>query len=53
MVCDRDSFNSSPLERLAIRLGEKHAALYRDLELERGIEISIDEVSRDEFSRLC
>lgn len=40
MICDRDSFNPSPLERLAVKLREKHAPLYRNLELERGIEIS-------------
>ena len=43
MICDRESFNPSPLEKLAIKLGEEHALLYRDLELERGIEISVDE----------
>lgn len=32
----------APLERLAVKLGE-HAPLYRDLELGRGIEISIGE----------
>ena len=43
MICDRESFKPSPLERLAVRLREEHAPLYKDLELERGIEISIDE----------
>ena len=43
MICDRDSFKPSPLERLAVKLREEHAPLYRDLELERGIEISVDE----------
>ncbi len=43
MICDRDSFNPSPLEKLAIKLGKEHALLYKDLELERGIEITIDE----------
>lgn len=43
MICDRESFKPSPLERLAVKLREKHAPLYRDLEVERGIEISIDE----------
>ncbi len=43
MVCTRESFSPSPLERLAVRLEEKHAPLYRDLELERGIEISVEE----------
>jgi len=43
MVCSRSSFTPSPLENLAVVLGEEHAALYRDLELERGIEITLDE----------
>jgi len=43
MVCTRKSFIPSPLENLAVRLEERHAPLYRDLELERGIEISIEE----------
>lgn len=43
MICDRESFKPSPLEGLAVRLGEAHAPLYRDLELERGIEIDLDE----------
>ncbi len=43
MICDHDSFKPSPLERLAVKLREEHASLYRDLELERGIEISVDE----------
>ena len=43
MICDRDNFNPSPLENLAIKLGNEHAPLYKDLELERGIEITIDE----------
>ena len=43
MVCTRESFTPSPLEKLAVRLEEKHAPLYRDLELERGIEISVEE----------
>jgi len=43
MVCDSRSFKPSPLERLAVRLKEEHAPLYRDLELERGMEISVDE----------
>ena len=43
MVCTRESFTPSPLEKLAVRLEERHASLYRDLELERGIEISVEE----------
>ncbi|MEM0311659.1 MAG: hypothetical protein QXF10_09470 [Ignisphaera sp.] len=43
MVCTRESFVSSPLEKLAIRLSEEHASLYRDLEQERGIGIGIEE----------
>jgi len=43
MVCTRESFTPSPLEKLAVRLEERHASLYRDLELERGIEISFEE----------
>lgn len=43
MICGRESFNPSPLEGLAIKLGEKHAYLYKDLELERGIEMTMDE----------
>ncbi len=43
MICDRESLEPSPLEELAVRLGEEHALLYRDLELERGIELSVDE----------
>ena len=43
MLCDRESFKPSPLERLAVKLGEEHAPLYKDLELERGIEITVDE----------
>ena len=43
MVYTRESFTPSPLERLAVRLEEKHASLYRDLELEREIEISVEE----------
>ena len=43
MVCDRESFNPSPLEKLAVKLSEEHALLYKDLELERGVEISVDE----------
>ena len=43
MICTRGSFTPSPLEKLAVRLEEKHAPLYRDLELERGIEISVEE----------
>ena len=43
MSWDRESFKPSPLERLAVRLREEHAPLYKDLELERGIEISVDE----------
>lgn len=43
MVCTHESFTPSPLEKLAVRLEEGHAPLYRDLELERGIEISIEE----------
>jgi len=43
MVCDHESFRPSPLEKLAVKLGREHAPLYRDLELERGIEIIVDE----------
>ncbi|GEM_PF-5413468 len=43
MVCTRESFMPSPLERLAVRPEGKHALLHRDLELERGIEISVEE----------
>lgn len=43
MVCWHDTFRPSPLEALAVRLGEEHAPLYRELELERGIEIGIEE----------
>jgi len=43
MICDHESFKPSPLERLAVRLGEGYAALYKDLEQERGVKISLDE----------
>ena len=43
MVCTRESFVPSPLEKQAARLGEEHVLLYRDLERERGIEISVEE----------
>ena len=43
MVCGRESFNPSPLEKLAVKLSEEQALLYKDLELERGVEISVDE----------
>jgi len=43
MVCTHESFTPSPLEKLAVRLEERYASLYRDLELERGIEISFEE----------
>jgi len=43
MVCGYKDFKPSPFEKLAVRLGEEHATLYKDLELERGIEIGIDE----------
>ena len=43
MICGRENFNSSSLEKLAVKLSEEHASLYKDLELERGIEISLDE----------
>ena len=43
MICSSESFKPSPLEKLAVKLGEEHAELYRDLELERGIEITVDE----------
>jgi len=46
MVCTREGFKPSPLEELAVELGEEHADLYRDLELERGIEISVEEARR-------
>ena len=46
MICDSESFRPSPLERLAVRLGEEHAQLYRDLEVERGVSISLDEARR-------
>ncbi|MEM0262699.1 MAG: hypothetical protein QXN17_08630 [Nitrososphaerota archaeon] len=46
MVCTRESFAPSPLEKLAIRLGGEHSLLYRDLERERGIEISIEEAGK-------
>jgi len=46
MICTRESFISSPLENLAVRLEERHAPLYRDLELERGIEISVEEARK-------
>jgi len=46
MICDRESFKPSTLEKLALKLGEKHASLYRGLELERGIEISVDEARK-------
>ncbi len=43
MMVGPDTFKPSYQERLAVKLEEKHAQLYMDLELERGIEISIDE----------
>jgi len=43
MICIHESFKPSSLEKLAVKLGEEHASLYRDLELERGIEISVEE----------
>ena len=43
MICGHNSFKPSLLERLAVKLREEHAFLYRDLKLERGIEISVDE----------
>ncbi len=43
MICSREDFKPSPLEKLAIKLGREHASLYRELELLRGVEISIDE----------
>ena len=43
MVCTRNSFKPSLQEELAVKLEEKHAPLYRDLEVERGIEISVEE----------
>ena len=43
MICTRDTFKPSPLDRLVVKLGEEHATLYRDLELERGIELSLSE----------
>ncbi len=43
MVCDSSTFRSSPLEYLATRLGEEHALLYKELELERGVEVGLDE----------
>jgi len=43
MVCTRNTFKPSPLEGLAVKLGEEHAPLYRDLEVERGVELSIGE----------
>ncbi len=43
MICDPENFRPSPLERMAVRLKEEHALLYRDLELERGTEMSVDE----------
>ena len=43
MICTRNDFKPSPLEGLAVRLREEHATLYRDLELERGIEMSVGE----------
>ena len=46
MVCTRESFTPSDLEVLATKLREEHATLYRDLELERDIEISLEEAKR-------
>lgn len=43
MTCTSDSFKPSPLENLAVKLGEAHAQVYRDLELERGVELGIEE----------
>ncbi len=43
MICTPKSFRPSPLERIAIRLSSRYASLYRDLELERGVEISLEE----------
>mgnify|MGYP001772500806 CR=1 FL=1 len=43
MICTHESFKPSSLERLAVKLGEEHAPLYRDLELERGVEVSVEE----------
>jgi len=43
MICSHVEFKPSPTEKLAVRLREEHASLYKDLELERGIELSIDE----------
>jgi len=45
MICSHESFKPSPLEKLAVKLGKEHAALYKDLERERGIEISLDEAA--------
>jgi len=46
MVCTSETFKPSPLEKLAVKLGEEHADLYRDLELERGILISVEEARK-------
>ncbi len=43
MVCTLSTFRPSPNEYLATKLGEEHAELYRELELERGIELSTEE----------